>query len=281
MDQSSYNPAHYMHKGRSTELSNTSKGRNNSSDVDFNIDDVKKSVTNLRKNADVSVNQVSGRLKDDYNLITKFETMLYETNSFDLLQKMIDDQFDNLETVIPGTIGAHFVGCNIDTSFSDTNPGCSAICAGSMPRKDKFWQSCNNSVIMAKNNNYGFDFDHLSVGRDKSHAHIFINYDTLEDFPGFTKEEKLKLSKMGIQYVYLHSHKNNDYNYDQLTDSAVHISTLKTRNGGGDHKKHKHHQESSEDNEDGWSWIWILVIVVFFVFLFIFLYLFLSADTKN
>src|SRR5439155_17359282 len=189
----------------------------------------------------------------------------------------IDTEFKNLSYISPGSIGAHFYGCNIHTPFSDKAPGCSVICAGSMPRKDKFWKSCDNTVILARNMNTGFDFEKLSVGNDKSHAHIFINYDKLEDFPGFTKDEKSELTSMGISKVYLHNYNSNDNNTVPLTENSMEINAIKIRPSPKTSRPNKpnkgHHRESdsdSESDEDNNIWVmWLVAIIVIVIILLI------------
>lgn len=276
MSESSFDPARYVtDRSRSSYMSRV---RDSSADTDFNIDDIHKRLANLRGHADVPIRKLNGRLHEDYVKMVSHEKVLYHTSSYQIFQDIVDSHFGDLTIVIPGTVGAHFAGCNVETSLSGTAPACSAVCAGSMPRKGKFWQLCDNSVYMAENTDGGFSFSELASGADRSHAHIFINYGSLAEFPGFTKEERAELTRLGIKKVFLHSYKHGDYNFDLITDGAIDVKSLKLRKSskGGKHERshghdHNHSHKGSDEDDEGRSWWWIIIAVIIFVILLIIL----------
>lgn len=269
MDEISFDPSRYIsRKSPSEDGSSKRKPRNSSTDTEFNVDQIRSALDNLKRNMDVPVQKASGKLKQEYDTIVRYETMLSNTSSYSLLEQLVDEKFGDVKIVNPGTIGAHFAGCVTETSFSQTSPGCSAVCAGAMPRKDRLWETCSSHVILAENKNDGFYFNHLSSGSDKSHAHIFINYESLSDFPGFSKEEKLHLIQKDIRKVSLFSYKHGDADYIKLTDDSVDISSIKTRKS---HKhKHEHVNPSSKEETYG-SWFWVIIAVIIFVILMLLL----------
>lgn len=278
MTDSSFDPSKYFSRNNISALNRindtVNKGSSNSSDSDFNLSQFKEYIRNLRQNADLSVQHLSGKLKDQFNDVKNRILILYQTNAYDQMQDLIDSVFGDLKSVIPGTVGAYFRGCSIHTSFSDTHPGCSPICAGSMARKDRHWIQCDNTVIMAENNQHGFNFRYLHVGQDPSHAHIFINYDTLEDFPGFSKSEKRNLKRHGVVYSQLHGYREGDQKYYELIDSAIELDRIKKR------KIKKSAFKFDDDECDNTFWLWISIGVIFFILfiLFIVCIIYMASD---
>ena len=271
MKNNRFDPSKYASKAPSSTNSEPEfvfKGKRSSSDPDFDINDIKRAISNLREHYDYNVVDLSGKLREDFNMVSNFIKRLNGTPTYELIETMVDEKFNNLEHSYIGTVGQYFIGCRVNTSFSDKNPGCSPACAGAMPRGDRFWSTCANPVVVAENSHDGFKFNYLNKGDDKSHAYVFVNYENINDFPGFSKKEKKQLKKMGVNNIYLHGHLNNDYNYDPLTSSSVEVDKIKgrkTKPSAADLFGRKDHS----DDDGGFLWGGIIALIIFIVLLII------------
>jgi hypothetical protein len=269
MKQNRFDPSKFSSRSIDNNSEPVNKGRRSSSDPDFDIDDIKRAIANLRTHYDYSISGLAGKVRDDYNYISNFIKRLYNTSTYELLENMIDEKFSDLKNADLGTVGQYFIGCRVKTSLSDANPGCSAICAGAMPRKDRYWSSCGNPVIIAENSNDGFRFKHLNKAEDKTHAYVYINYESLEDFPGFSKKEKKQLKSFGVSHIYIHGYINDDYNYNPLSSESIEVSKVKSRKSkptAGDLFGNKNDSE-----EEGSIWLWLMILFIIIILIIFFL----------
>ena len=268
MNLGRFDPSKFSTRSTDTNSEPVHKGRKSSSDPDFDIDDIKRAISNLRSHYDYSTTGLTGKLRDDYNYISNFIKRLYNTSTYELLEKMIDENFADLKHADLGTIGQYFIGCRVRTSLSDANPGCSAVCSGAMPRKDRFWSSCGNPVIIAENSSDGFKFKHLNKAEDRTHAYVYVNYQTLEDFPGFSKKEKKQLKSFGISHIYIHGYINDDYNYNPFSTESIEVNKVKSRPSKKNVADIFGGHSDSEDNGSIWLWLIILIIIIILLVVF-------------
>lgn len=214
-------------------------------------------IQNLRNNEYVPIKRLHGSLKTDFETLSKYISLIHQTNSYPLLKDMINNEFSKIENVTPGTIGSFFYGSSVNVNMDPQE--CSALHAGSIPNDDSEWNKCKNTVILANQSSNGYDFSLLNMGDDKSHAYIHVNHQDFNEFNGFSKMEKNKLKKYGVEYVYLYGYGDETSHQKDLIGSAVHIDELKCRQDK--------HQSSS-----GISWIFLLILVIFIVILLVALF---------
>lgn len=261
----SFKPGKYLsqrHNSR-TGKTFTIKGKSSSGDLILSEEELIQIVGRLKDSSHTPLKRLHGTLKTDFDTITKYIGLTYNTNSYPLLLNLINEQFeDNPEKVTPGTIGAFFRGSNMKIGFDPVE--CSALGAGAIPNEDADWKSCKNTVILAINNHNGYDFSLLKMGDDPSHAYVHVNHVNHDEFNGFSSEEKRKLKKYGIEYVYLHGYEDDATKQHDLVGSATHIDDIKHRrcnNCGVDNSK--------SSGSFGWGALLIFIVLIIIILLLI------------
>lgn len=150
-------------------------------------------------------------------------------------------------TFLPKTVGSYFTGCLIQTNI-DASPGCSLLCAGSMPlpsSNSSSWSFCSQNVIWCLLNidvppsnanevkNISGDFEFLFLTRisGSPNAVLFLNYPSYDEFPGFTETEKSILKKLKIFNIRLLSYDKTGTDYTELSGgNLMKLNEVKTRN---------------------------------------------------
>ena len=198
----------------------------------IDVNELDKLMANLRRNADTPIRELSDELGKQFRRLISYVSLLYDSSSYNVIYNVVLKHFSNLDRVIPGTIGAYCAGCHVKTSLSSTKPGCSPICAGSMPQNKDDWEFCKNTVILATYDNNRFTYTLLKSGEtkeDKASAYIFVNYSSHNAFPGFSDAEKNQLKSLGIERVTLNGYKENGREYVELMDGPIEVDDIKSR----------------------------------------------------
>ena len=198
----------------------------------IDVTELDRLIKNLRMNANTPIRELPDELGEQFRQLISYVSLLYDSSSYPILYNVVHKYFANLETVIPGTIGAYCAGCHVETSLSNTKPGCAPICAGSMPPKNDDWTFCQNTVILATYEGNRFTFTLLKSGEtknDKSLASIFVNYSSHNAFPGFSDAEKQQLKSLGIERVNLNGYMENGREYIELVDGPIVVDKTKSR----------------------------------------------------
>jgi hypothetical protein len=263
----SFQPSKYLSKSyfsnSKSKKTFTIKGKSSSSDTILEEEDLNKIISNLRDNEYVSIKKLSGSLKNDYDALNKYIGLTYQTNIYETLKKMIDSKFEDIETLTPGSIGAFFRGSSLKNNMEF--PECGVLSAGSIPKEDDNWTQCKNSVILAVRNSHGYDFTLLRMGEDPSHSYVHVKHDSYEDFEGFNSDEKKKLKKYGIEYVYLHGYEDDPTKQKDLVGSAMGVDEIKGRKCNS--------CENSKDNTKEGSWLGIILLIVFIIIIIALIYM--------
>lgn len=217
----------------------------------------------FRKNCDIKIKDLRGREREDFNLMVSYVHLLYGTSYYNHFYTKVEKYFGDLDHVIPGTVGGYFGGCLVSTSFDD-QPGCSAVCAGSVPRPkgEEGWSFCDKAVIFAEYNKKGYSFTLLKEperDEDMDPCYLFVEHTDLHDFRGFSKDEKAVLKNMGVNEVYLIGCDEKGTEYVDLYDEPRHVTDIK-------HRKKKHHQ--SDNSGLGLALILIIVFLLLIVLFF-------------
>jgi len=214
--------------------------------------------------SDLRIKNLTGRDKEDFKLMVSYVRLLYGTNYYEHLYNKVEKYFGKIENVKPGTVGGYFGGCLVTSSFGD-QPGCSAICAGSVPRPkdDEGWSFCDKAVIFAeKNGNRGYTFNVLKEAESAEEmdpCYVFVEYTNLNDFEGFSKKEKDELEKLGVHEMYLIGCDENGSNYVNLYGDICKLSDVK-------HRKNKHYK--SDASSLGLALILIVIFLLLIVLFF-------------
>ena len=204
----------------------------------IDVNSLNEALTELRNNYSKQIRELTGSTNDKFKMMVSYVDLLYDTDYYNVLHNLVKDKFGDLKDVQPGTVGAYFAGCLINPELSGLPKGCSPICAGSMPPpQDKFdqlqWAFCGDTVISATYSpqTQNFDFTIVNTIPNSDRALIFVNYNNLNTFPGFTDEDKNKLTNLGIRNVQLLGYTQDGQKYISLTpeNSFVPISSVKSR----------------------------------------------------
>jgi len=196
-------------------------------------------LADLRAHQQVAIRDLSlpqyKELSEEFKQMVSYVNILYDSNSYQSLHTLVKKHFGDLSQVNPGTIGAYFAGCHLDTSFSNEDPAnasCSIICAGSMPKpKDEDnWSFCKQTVIWAVYNGNTFSFTTLNRAADKENALVFVNYPSNDAFIGFSEAEKNNLSRMGVKKVQLYGYQEGSNEYTAFNSNGfADVKDLKSR----------------------------------------------------
>jgi hypothetical protein len=217
----------------------------------------------FRDKAEVRIKNLTGRDREDFKLMVSYVRLLYGTNYYDHLYSKVEKYFSDLKEVNPGTVGGYFGGCLVSTSFGD-QPGCSAVCAGAVPRPkdDEGWSFCDKAVIFAeRNGNRGYTFNVLKEPESPEEmepCYVFVEHTNLHDFEGFSEKERKQLEDLGVNQMYLIGCNENGTEYVNLYGDVCKLSDIK-------HRKKKHYK--SDASSLGLA---LLLIVIFLLFTVLF-----------
>lgn len=230
----------------------------------IDLEELESMAANLRRNAHLPVKVLPSDVKKDFRQLLTYVSLLYDTKQYIILHSIITKHFDNLSEIIPGSIGAYCAGCQAETSFSDQLQGCSAVCAGSMPPKKDDWNFCENTVILASyyDDRFIFTISKRSETKDgRETAFIFVNYTSMEDFPGFNDDEKNQLRALGIKHIYLNGYTRDGCKYIGLEDNIVTIDGVKSRDCS---------IEDSTDNSNAFNDSGMIIFLIILVLIALF-----------
>lgn len=240
------------------------------------INDLRRKLQHLRDNSQVKIRSLSGPLKDDFDSLAQYVAWTYDSDTYHLLHAEIQSYFHPSERYLPGTIGAYCGGCLVKEKGSLLMRGCTVICAGSipLPLSDPNWEFCDNLVIWASYTGNHFDFTTLNETEDaeNSFAIIFIDYDSIDTFPSFSKTEIKTLSDHGIKnirLVYYNSNANYDIGevmYVDVSGGFIPLQQLRPR------VDNNVVVPPPIQTTHGWGW-WLLIIIIAFLLLLFFFYL--------
>jgi len=220
----------------------------------IDIDSLETMLGNLRNHCDDYIKHLTGSTKEHFDQMVDYVHILYDSNSYHVLYDLVKKHFGDLNHVHPGTVGAYFGGCIGETSGSVDIPGCSVVCAGSMPQPKDVdnWSFCNYTVIWGQYADYKFHFSELHHGEEYGYAVVFVNFWSNHSFPGLSDYEKDQIKKMGVEYVVLMGYGDDGKDYTELTDGAVPL----------DHIKPRVHVEPVKNDKDGVNALLLILIIV-------------------
>lgn len=224
--------------------------------------EIRARLLRLSSNAHVRIRDLKGELKEDFDSLARQVNALYNTENYPQFYNEVMNYFTE-ENYRPGTVGAYCGGCILKEKGNLMSRGCTVICAGSVPPpyNEKDWDFCDELVIWAVYNGKEFEFTTLNEVEDNSRAIIFIDYPTMEEFPGFSEEEKETLAENGIKEVkFMYYNPGGCPKYIEVSHGYIPLSEVKTRG------KNPPPPPPSSSNF-GW-WIFLL-FVVFVLVLFL------------
>lgn len=226
----------------------------------INIEDLRSKLQHLKDNSSLAIRKLNGKLKDDFDALARYVAWTYDSESYPVLYGEIQRYFHPDDVYQPGTVGAYCGGCLVKRKGGLLSRGCNVICAGSIPppQDDPGWAFCYDLVIWAVYDGSNFSFTTLNEVEDNhGQAIIYVNYPTLDEFPGFSEAEKRTLSSNGIQRIRLvYYNPNGDPINKDLTDGFVELTEIKTRSPTPTPTP------APVNNDQGYGWIVIVLIII-------------------
>lgn len=208
------------------------------SDLNFDINDVRARLNRLRPLAGTPIRRLSGQSADDFRTLIRYTQRLYGDDAYRVYYDEVRKRFGDVSSVEPGTVGAYFAGCMLPTSFGN-KPGCSVICAGSMPPPPNQgpqgpqgqFNFCEYSVILANYDGHKYQFTTLHDSPNKDNLVIFLdgNVGKGKSFPGFNDEEKELLRRYGAKHVNMVKYSRDGKNYDEVLGGFVRLDQAPSR----------------------------------------------------
>ena len=243
------------------------KGHKNKLNID--IAKFEELCKKFRDKKELKIKKLSGQDKEDFNLAVSYVHLLYGTDYYTHLYEKVKKYFNSVISVKPGTIGSYFAGCLVTSnkeknSDSTLASSCNISCAGSMPlpRDEEGWSFCDKAVFMAEKGKNGYDFSVLkpaTTDEEMNPAYLFVESKSLDDFSGFTDEEKTQIKALGCKNVKLVGY-SQDMSYSELYSAPTDVHKIKHR--------YKHSKRDSKRNETNslFRLVFILLLILFILF---------------
>lgn len=174
---------------------------------------------------------------------------------YPIIIKDIQDIFNDVETIIPGSVGAFFIGCNKESEFSGPL-GCDPRCANSLPPPGNFesYSKCKDSVYMFSGGEIRILIDQLS-----SHCYLYIdtdNYSKLND-------DHIKfLTRKGINEVTLVI---GSKTYDHVSNRIALANVISYMDQNYVKKTESTEESSSNTNYSAYFLIFLLLIIILII----------------
>lgn len=227
--------------------------------LELNLDDIKSTLTELKANQARFIKALDTNLKAKFDSIVVTIHALYDTPAYEFVHERIQAVFGDIKVATPGTIGAYFTGCMLQTNFSG-NPGCSAVCASGVPppKTSSTWPFCDKLTILYDGDRV---FHTLNTVNNASEAFIFMP-DTLL-FKGFTQAESNQLKALGVTKVKLTKYASNGTQYQDLINDFVPLEqTVLQENPNPNPTNEPKPKSSSSDSSAANATVAILIILL-------------------
>lgn len=267
MSSRSFNPGFYIDTNslnHSDEFNTTLtvKGSGSSSGSEININELKHILKQLREYHYLQIKDLQGTLKEGYHKVAKYVSLLWSTNSYDILENLIDEEFESLgiSQLRPATLGAYFKGLKVQTNMHDQS--CSHLGAGSMPSNTQDFTVCERSVLLAQQNGRGgYDISVLTKGNNKRRAYVFVEHESYESFFGFSADEMKQLVNHGITDVQFFGYSDDNNDVKELSETMK-LDSCKTRKGNTNYR--------SSSGSNYW-WLILLVVIIILIIIVVML----------
>jgi len=185
------------------------------------LTDLRLRIKRLRQNHESEIKKLSGKLKEDFEVLKSHVGLLYDTEEYKVLFEEVKKVFSDLKNLKPNTVGAYCAGC------LNQGKGCTLICNGAMPvpKTENGWEFCNYPIIWAifQNGNYKFSSMNKNGGTN------CVIYMESPETLGFSQEEKNQLKNLGFVNAQLFHAPLDGKEYKIVSKDFVPIDTLPLR----------------------------------------------------
>lgn len=156
-----------------------------------------------------------------FDKIAQLMTLTSTSSEYGTLVDIIREVFHDVTSVVPGTVGAHFMGCFIPDNFGGPS-GCSAVCAGAVqPPIMSGSDVCLENVVIVSDE--GMTIQNPGSGNGNAIVHI------VNGAPGLTVAQINKLREMGYFSVAIYHFNSPDYTVKQAPQHIDHIKAIDDR----------------------------------------------------
>lgn len=156
------------------------------------------------KNRNKFIKDLTKEEQSKFNQITNLISYTYETENYYQVNSLIKSIFSDLDNVIPGTIGAYFLGCLSQSPLTvNSNPSktsCSNLKVDNIEvhsNNNKNWDLCNQTVFWYKDD----DLLILNKIKDSTKTLLFTNYSNYNMFPGLSENQRKILSDHNVREI--------------------------------------------------------------------------------
>jgi len=226
-------------------------------EISINLTEISKNLEVLKGKSSTFLKNLASEDRQIHDHIVAVRNHLVGTGAISHLDDVIREVFKDVQVLMPGTVGAYYVGCSRDTNFSGT-PGCAATCAGSFgPEEGTMgWEACKNICFLYDGNG---TFHFLNEVSDHTNAFIFIQ-DTLP-FNGFSEEEVNKLRSHGICKVKIVTYKDGS-NYVDKSKDFVSLDTYLIKANTETRATPIQKREVATSNESSGGGLFLLIVLI-------------------
>jgi len=218
-------------------------------DLAINLNNIKASLSRLYKHRHSFIKDLKGDLHTEFRGMVDIIHILYSSAAYDHLHEIIVKVFGEVNEVTPGTIGAYFAGCLVRTDFAD-NPGCSAVCAGAVPRGKGTpgWELCGKLAILYDAHG---SFTTLNNVDDKREAYIYIPEGV--HFERFKSAELDALRGHGVEKAKIVRYSRDGRAYHEISGQFTELGSVST---------HSSNQDQSSSSAAFWVIALPLIILI-------------------
>lgn len=209
-------------------------------------------LTALRDAWDTPIAELAGSQKTQFwEVFGQVRALYNDPENYSSLYEDIRTKFIANEpgrTITPGTVGAYFGGCLVNSN------GCSAVCAGSAPLPQNH-QFCDSHVFFADFNN-GFTFRRVYTAPDVvERTIIYVKANNMDEFQGFTQAEKAALEEYSVREVLImNQHSSNETPRVIGGNDYVPLAEVKARAGTT--------RAVATTGYSGWAIFGLIVIII-------------------
>lgn len=202
----------------------TSDTPNGLQDYTIDLDEVRKTLRNLKENHAVFISSLGGDLHERFMNIRDLIDIMKTSGAYKFIDEIINEVFADVKSVTPGTIGSYLIGCNIANDFKG-EAGCSATCVGSVQNTDIPGVSeCKKLALLYDNDK---TFTAINNPEFKEDALVYVN--SKEVFKGFSRDDIKRLQSFGVKRIKVVKYSDDGSKYTEVFVEHLPLTNLVPR----------------------------------------------------
>jgi hypothetical protein len=216
--------------------------------VNIDLSHLEDNIRSLKDHKDTLIINLDSEHRKTFNNVQGAIRNIDDSPAHTCIADIIDRVFVDHTRVIPGTVGAYFVGCRIKTDYH--TPGCAVRCAGSVPPTNREgYIPCEHKAILMDENR---QFNVMNEIESPT-AIIYIPFNC--KWHGFTYEEIEALKRLGVKKSKIARYSNDVNSIQEETSdfNDIEMQHEKESNAGS---------SDSGSKSSGWGFIWIIILII-------------------